>query len=50
MINDDLEEAVLAVGGILDAEVVSREQVSGLRDQVEALIHRLEIEIDHHSS
>jgi guanylate kinase len=50
VINDDLEEAVLAVGAILDAEVVSREHVSGLRDQVEGLIHRLEDEIDHHSS
>ena len=48
--NDDLEDAVLAVGAILDAEVVSRERVSGLRDQVELLITRLEAEIDHHSS
>jgi guanylate kinase len=50
VINDDLEEAVLAVGAILDAEVVSREHVSGLRDQVEGLIHRLEDEIENHSS
>lgn len=48
--NDDLEDAVLAVGAILDAEVVSRGRVSGLRDQVELLINRLEAEIDHHSS
>jgi hypothetical protein len=41
---------VTRVGSILDAEVVSRERVLGLRQQVEALIGRLEAEIDHHSS
>ncbi|HTE47717.1 MAG TPA: guanylate kinase [Gemmatimonadaceae bacterium] len=50
VINDDLEDAVFVVGSILDAEVVSRERVSGLRHQVETLITRLEVEIDHHSS
>jgi hypothetical protein len=30
--------------------VVSRERVSGLRQQVKQLIHRLEVEVDHHSS
>jgi guanylate kinase len=50
VMNDDLDTAVTRVGSILDAEVVSRERVSGLRQQVEALIHRLETEIDHHSS
>jgi len=50
VVNDDLEWAVLRVGAILDAEVVSRDRVSGLRQQVEQLIHRLEAEVDHHSS
>jgi guanylate kinase len=50
VVNDDLERAVANVGSILDAEVFSRERVSGLRHQVEALIQRLEAEIDHHSS
>ena len=50
VINDDLEQAVASVGAILDAEVVSRERVSGLRRQVAGLIDRLEAEIHHHSS
>jgi guanylate kinase len=50
VVNDDLDTAVTRVGSILDAEVVSRERVSGLRQQVEALIDRLETEINHHSS
>lgn len=50
VVNDDLEQAVQRVGSIIDAEVVSRERVSGLRNQVEALIDRLEQEIDHQSS
>jgi guanylate kinase len=50
VVNDDLERAVSNVGSILDAEVFSRERVSGLRQQVEALIRHLEAEIDHHSS
>jgi guanylate kinase len=50
VVNDDLDYAVQRVGAILDAEVVSRERVSGLRQQVEQLIHRLEAEVDHHSS
>ncbi|MEP6493629.1 MAG: guanylate kinase [bacterium] len=50
VINDDLDDAVFVVGSILDAEVVSRRRVSGLRDQVETLINRLEVEIDHHST
>jgi guanylate kinase len=49
-VNDDLDRAVRQVGAILDAEVVSRERVLGLRMQVEALIQRLQSEIDHHSS
>jgi guanylate kinase len=50
VINDDLERAVQSVGLILDAEVFSRQRISGLRHQVETLIRRLEAEIDHHSS
>jgi guanylate kinase len=50
VVNDDLERAVQSVGSILDAEVFSRERVSGLRHQVEALIQHLQAEIDHHSS
>ena len=50
VVNDDLDRAVRQIGAILDAEVVSRERVFGLRMQVEALIQRLQSEIDHHSS
>jgi guanylate kinase len=50
VVNDDLDRAVKQIGAILDAEVVSRERVFGLRMQVEALIQRLQSEIDHHSS
>ena len=50
VVNDDLGRAVQQIGSILDAEVVSRERVSGLRQQVEALVARLETEIDHHTS
>ncbi|MGH7619795.1 MAG: guanylate kinase [Gemmatimonadaceae bacterium] len=50
VVNDDLDAAVTRVGSILDAEVVSRDRVLGLRQQVEGLIGRLEAEIDHNSS
>jgi guanylate kinase len=50
VVNDELEAAVRRVGAILDAEVVSRERVTGLAEQVQALIERLDNEIDHHSS
>jgi guanylate kinase len=50
VINDDLEHAVQRVEAILDAEVVSRERVIGLTQQVQSLIERLNNEIDHHSS
>lgn len=49
VVNDDLDEAVRRVGAILDAEVVSQERVEGLRHSVEALIDRLQHEIDTHS-
>jgi guanylate kinase len=45
VVNDELERAVQRVSAILDAEVVSRERVAGLRSQVTALIQRLEEEI-----
>lgn len=50
VVNDELDRAVRQIAAILDAEVVSRERVSGLRMQVEALIQRLQSEVDHHSS
>ena len=49
VVNDDLNLAVQRVMSILDAEVVSRERVAGLRRQVETIIDRLEAEIDHTS-
>lgn len=50
VINDDLDETVRRVGAIIDAEVVSRERVEGLRHQIEDLISHLEAEINQHSS
>jgi guanylate kinase len=49
VINDVLEESVRRVSSIVDAEVVSRERVAGLREQVAALIRRLEDELGNHS-
>jgi guanylate kinase len=46
VVNDDLERAVASVGSIVDAEVVSRERVKNLRQQVGLLIQRLEQEIE----
>jgi guanylate kinase len=45
IVNDDLERAVASVESIVDAEVVSRERVKNLRQQVGQLIERLEQEI-----
>ena len=45
VVNDDLAKAVQRVSAIIDAEVVSRERVEGLRHQVSALVQRLEAEI-----
>ena len=50
IVNDDLDHAVQRVSSILDAEVVSRERVKGLEQQVQQLIQRLNSEIGHHSS
>jgi guanylate kinase len=50
IVNDDLEQAVQRVSSIIDAEVVSRERVADLRQQVAFLIERLEQEIQNSSS
>jgi len=50
VVNDVLEASVRRVSAIIDAEVVSRERVAGLREQVATLIQRLEEEIETHSS
>jgi guanylate kinase len=49
VINDVLEDSVRRVASIVDAEVVSRERVAGLREQVALLIKRLEDELENHS-
>lgn len=49
VVNDDLERAVASVGSIVDAEVVSRERVKDLRQQVGQLIERLEQEIENNT-
>lgn len=46
VVNDELAKAVHRVSAIVDAEVVSRERVAGLRHQVSHLIQRLEEEIE----
>ncbi|MBA3671766.1 MAG: guanylate kinase [Gemmatimonadaceae bacterium] len=46
VVNDDLERAVSSVCSIVDAEIVSRERVKNLRQQVGLLIERLEQEIE----
>ena len=43
--NDELVKSVHRVAAIIDAEVVSRERVEGLRQQVSLLMRRLEQEI-----
>ena len=43
--NDDLAKAVQRVSAVVDAEVVSRQRVAGLRHQVSLLVRRLEEEI-----
>jgi guanylate kinase len=48
VVNDDLDRAVGRVSAIIDAEVVSQARVAGLRQNVEALIRRLESEVDQH--
>jgi guanylate kinase len=50
VVNDVLEDSIRRVSSIIDAEVVSRERVAGLREQVANLIRRLEDEIGNHSA
>ena len=50
VVNDDLERAVSSAESIVDAEVVSRERVKNLRQQVGSLIERLEQEIESHNT
>ena len=45
VVNDELSKAVHRVSAIIDAEVVSRERIEGLQNQVSRLIGRLEEEI-----
>jgi len=49
VVNDELDDAVRRVNAILDAEVVSRARVAGLRQSVESLIRHLESEVDQQS-
>ena len=46
VVNDDLNQAIARIVAIVDAEVSSRERVSGLRAQVAMLIDHLEREIN----
>jgi guanylate kinase len=50
IVNDALERAVASVESIIDAEIVSRDRVKNLREQVGLLIQRLEQEIENHSA
>jgi guanylate kinase len=50
VVNDDLDRAVSSVESIIDAEVVSRERLKNLRQQVGLLIDRLELEIENNST
>ena len=49
VVNDELERAVSSVSSIIDAEIVSRERVKNLRQQVGLLIERLEEEIENNT-
>jgi guanylate kinase len=49
IVNDDLDRAVASVESIIDAEIVSRDRVKNLREQVGLLIQRLEQEIGNHT-
>jgi guanylate kinase len=50
VVNDDLDRAVSSVESIIDAEVVSRERLKNLRQQVGLLIDRLEQEIENNTT
>ena len=49
VVNDELNEAVERVSSIIDAEVVRRGRVEGIRGQIADLIAHLQSEIDQHS-
>ena len=48
VVNDDLEQAIRTVSSIIDAEVVSRDRVAGLRHSVASIIEKLQNEISNH--
>ena len=50
VVNDDLERAVQSVSAIVDAEVMKRERLRGLRQAVAQLIEQLEKEIESQAS
>ncbi|MBA3891181.1 MAG: guanylate kinase [Gemmatimonadaceae bacterium] len=50
VVNDDLEQAIRTVSSIVDAEVVSRNRVAGMRHSVAAIIGKLEREISNQES
>ena len=50
VVNDDLERAVQSVSAIIDAEVMKRERLRGLRHAVAELIEQLEREIESQAS
>jgi guanylate kinase len=50
VVNDDLERAVQGVSAIVDAEVMKRERLRGLRHSVADLIDQLEKEIESQAS
>ena len=50
VVNDDLERAVQSVSAIIDAEVMKRERLRGLRHAVAHLIEQLEKEIESQAS
>lgn len=50
VVNDDLEQAIRTVSSIIDAEVVSRDRVAGLRHSVARIIEKLQSEISNHDA
>lgn len=50
VVNDDLEQAIRTVSAIIDAEVVSRDRVAGLRHSVAGIIEKLQSEISNHDA
>jgi guanylate kinase len=46
VVNDRLEQAVERVSGILDAEAMRRERLTGLERDLRSIVERLEKEIN----